>query len=66
MGNDLIRRFFHQPVPRVPDDDAFDVFGDQAALLDQELAGRFFAGPGVDLAAYPELPERAGNAEEAR
>src|SRR5712692_4856308 len=44
LGNDLIRRLVHQPVPRVLNDDALDVPSDQAALLDQELAGRFFPG----------------------
>ena len=36
--DDLIRRFFHQPVPRMTDDDAFNIRRHKPALLDQEIA----------------------------
>jgi hypothetical protein len=36
--DDLIRRFLHQPVPRMTDDDAFHMRRHQPALFDQELA----------------------------
>ena len=36
--DDLIRRFFHQPVPGMTDDDAFHMRRHQPALFDQELA----------------------------
>jgi hypothetical protein len=36
--DDLIRRFFHQPVPGMTDDDAFNIRRHKPALLDQDIA----------------------------
>ena len=36
--DDLIRRLFHEPVPGMTDDDAFNMRRHKPALLDQEIA----------------------------
>lgn len=36
--DDLIRCFFHEPVPGMTDDDAFNIRRHKPALLDQEIA----------------------------
>src|SRR6201991_2784885 len=42
--NDLIRRFFHQPVPLTLEDHALDISRHQPALLDQEITARLLSG----------------------
>lgn len=41
FGDDLTRRFFHEPVARATNDDAFHVLRDQFSLLDQEFTRCF-------------------------
>jgi hypothetical protein len=40
----LIRRLFHEPVPGITNDRAFHIRCDKPALLNEEIAGSFFAG----------------------
>src|ERR1700676_3658987 len=44
LRDDLIGGFFHQPVPGIANYHAFHMLGDKPALLNQEIAGRLFAG----------------------
>ena len=43
FGNHLVRRFFHQPMSAVFDQDPLDICRDHLALLDQERAAGFLA-----------------------
>jgi len=38
LRDDLIRRFLHEPVPDMTDDDAFNIRRHKAGLLDQGIA----------------------------
>jgi hypothetical protein len=42
--NDLIRRLSDEPVAGALNDDAFDILGDQPALIDEKLATGLLAG----------------------
>ena len=44
LGNHLTGRFVDKPMPGAAHHDAFHIFGDQPALLNQEIAGSFFTG----------------------
>jgi hypothetical protein len=42
LRNDLMRRFFHEPVAGIANDHAFDIRGNEPALLNEKIAGGFF------------------------
>jgi len=42
LRNNLIRRLFHEPVPGVANDDAFNICGYKPALLNQKITRSFF------------------------
>ena len=42
--DDLVRRFFHEPVPRTTYDHAFNIFRHKPALLNQEITRSLFSG----------------------
>jgi hypothetical protein len=44
FGDDLIGRFFHEPVAGIANDHAFNVRCDKPALLNEEIARSLFAG----------------------
>jgi hypothetical protein len=42
LRDDLIRRFFHEPVAGIANDHAFDIRRNEPALLNEKIAGGFF------------------------
>jgi hypothetical protein len=42
LRDDLIRRFFHEPVAGITNDHAFDIRRNEPALLNKKIAGGFF------------------------